>query len=95
MMVDKHHSLGFEATRLIQILSNPDGLDFVNVLGPIPEKKDLALPDGWAVRIIRIESAWEVDLPAPTETYWFEGPISHQGPVEVPASAKTIIDRRR
>ena len=42
------------------------------------------LPEGWSLRTITPDEEWVIDLPAPTETYWFDGPVSYQGPVEAP-----------
>ena len=41
------------------------------------------LPKGWGLRDISIEREWIVDLPAPAETWWFEGTISYQGPIDL------------
>jgi hypothetical protein len=82
LMVDKHHTLLYQAGREVQILTTAEGKDFVLVVDGVPDAPAPALPEGWRVRGIKLEEDWIVELPAPTETYWFEGMISYQGPVE-------------
>ena len=82
MLVDKHHTLLYEAGREVRILTTAGGKDYVLVVEGIPGAPTPVLPDGWRVRDVRIGKDWIVELPAPTETYWFEGMVSYQGPIE-------------
>ena len=59
-----------------------EGKDFVPVVEGVPGAPTPKLPDGWSLRDVRIDADWIVELPAPAETYWFEGQISYQGPIE-------------
>lgn len=81
ILVEKHHTLGYDAGRDIRILTTAEGRDFVLVVDGAPDAPEPALPDGWRVRELTLEADWIVDLPAPTETYWFEGMVSYQGPL--------------
>jgi hypothetical protein len=82
LMVDKHQTLVYEAGREVRILTTPQGDHFVLVIEGIPSAPAPRLPEGWSLRDIQIGEDWIVDLPAPTETWWFEGMVSYQGPIE-------------
>ena len=87
MFVDKYHSVAFDADRVLPILRDPAGRAFLPMVEapagtPLPK-----LPDGWRLIEIRLTEEWIVALPAPTETYWFKGALSFQGPSEIPSSA--------
>jgi len=82
LMVDKHQTLVYEAGREVRILTTAQGDHFVLVIEGIPSAPTPRLPEGWSLRDIQIGEDWIVDLPAPTETWWFEGMVSYQGPIE-------------
>jgi len=82
LMVDKHHTVVYSAGREVQILTTSQGEPFVLVVEGTPDAPAPRLPAGWSLRDIRIDEDWIVELPAPTETYWFEGMVSYQGPIE-------------
>jgi len=82
LMVDKHHTLVYEAGRKVQILTTTEDKRFVLVVDGIPDAPTPQLPSGWDLRDIQLDADWVVELPAPTETYWFEGMISYQGPIQ-------------
>jgi len=87
MMVDKHHSVAFDAGRALPMLRDPDGRAFLPMVEAPAGTPPPKLPDGWRFFDLRLTQEWVVDLPSPTETYWFKGMLSFQGPVEVPAFA--------
>ena len=82
MLVDKHHTLVYAAGRDVQILTTAEGRDFVRVVDGVPGAPAPELPDGWSLRDIHLSDDWIVALPAPAETWWFEGLISYQGPID-------------
>jgi len=82
ILVDKHQTLVYEAGRKVQILEAAECGSFVLVLPGIPGAPTPRLPEDWKLRDIQVQADWIVDLPAPTETYWFKGMISYQGPIE-------------
>jgi hypothetical protein len=84
MVVDKHHSLGYDSGRDVEFLTSPGGSHYVRVVDGVPDGAAPELPLGWSLLRRRLEEDWEVDLPTPTETFWFEGMVSYQGPVELP-----------
>lgn len=84
ILVDKHHSLAFDAGREIEILRDAEGRDYVLVVAAAEGTPPSELPDGWRVRTHRLAHEWIVELPAPTQTWWFAGMASFQGPVDVP-----------
>jgi hypothetical protein len=89
MLVDKHHSVAFDADRVLPILRGPDGRTFLPMIEATPGSPPPELPEGWSIFEIRLADEWVVDLPAPTETYWFKGARSFQGPVATPSPAIT------
>ena len=88
LMVDKHHSLAYDAGRTVEILTTDTGSDYVKVVEAAAGSPPPILPEGWSVRSIELESEWTVHLPAPTETFWFEGSLSYQGPISPPSSGR-------
>lgn len=85
IMVNKGHVLGYNAGRILAILSLPEG-DFVEVVGNADRDDQLALPEGARLRKIELKQPWIVDLPTPTKTIWQFGAQmrSFQGPVKLP-----------
>jgi hypothetical protein len=81
LLVDKHHTLVYDARRSVEILTTKEGRDFVLVVQGDPETSPPELPDGWSIRTLQLDAEWIVELPNPTETFWFRGPISYQGPL--------------
>jgi hypothetical protein len=93
--VDKHHSLLYRAGRTVAVLTSDAGEDFVLVVEGRPGAPSPALPEGFSLGEVALAEDWTVDLPAPAMTYWFEGLISYQGPVALPASARVVRNSPR
>jgi len=87
IMVNKTHVLGYEAGRMITILSLPEG-DFVKVVGDAEQDDCVPLPEGASLKKIELQQPWIVPLPTPTKTLWHfgSGMRSFQGPVTLPKS---------
>ena len=91
LRVDKHHSLVFEAGREVSVLRLPDGRDFVQVIAASPDgggvlqaskpAAELPLPGGWSLRRETLVARTTIDLPNPTEAWFFADGASYQGPV--------------
>ena len=81
MRVEKHHTVVYDAGREVQILTTDEGMDLVLVVDGVTGAPTPKLPDGWSLRKILLDAEWIVDLPAPADTWWFEGMVSYQGPV--------------
>jgi len=93
LMVDKHHSLGFDAGRVIPILESPCADTFVLVVAQKPDATAPKLPDGWTLYGIQLQQDWRIDLPAPTETYWLDTfSMSFQGPVALPETSSRLVE---
>ena len=94
LRVDKHHTLVFAAGREIDVLLDPDGRQFVQVIASAPEggsllqssvrppPLDVNLPAGWSIRTVSLRSRAVIHLPNPTEALFFANGASYQGPVE-------------
>ena len=94
LRVDKYHSLIFEAGREVEVLRGEDGRDFIQVVasspmgGGILQRSGSAapaespqLPDGWTSRTEKIQAHLTLELPCPTEAWFFADGSSYQGPV--------------
>ena len=94
LTVNKHHSLIFEAGRMVEVLRNEKEQDFIQVISSSPmgggilqDKSELApaatplLPAGWRLRTEPIANRLTVDLPCPTEAWFFANGTSYQGPI--------------
>jgi ribosomal protein L2 len=83
--VTKSHIIGFEAGRSVVVMSVPEG-DFVEVVGESEGDEALVLPAGGVVRQVLLQQPWLIELPSPTQTFfWFGDSMrSFQGPVTVP-----------
>lgn len=92
LMVDKHHSLVFEAGRDLLILKTQTGANLVQVISPSPEGGGLLqtepvsteafrLPAGWHLRTAHVTERTVIDLPNPTEAWFFADGSSFQGSV--------------
>lgn len=83
--VNKAHIIGFEAGRSVVVMSLAEG-DFVEVVGGTEGDDALVLPAGGVVRQVSLEQPWLIELPSPTQTFfWFGDSMrSFQGPVTVP-----------
>ena len=95
LMVDKHHSLIFEAGSELTILRTDTGVDFIQVISASPEGGGLlqkgpvqtdgvTLPPGWHLRSEPAKARTVVDLPNPTEAWFFVDGSSFQGPITIP-----------
>jgi hypothetical protein len=96
LRVDKHHSLIFEAGAEVDVIRLPDGRDFVQVIAATPRGGGLlqpaaappsalefSLPDGWALRSLKLTARTTIHLPHPTQAWFFKNGASFQGPVDV------------
>ncbi len=85
ILVHKAHVLGYEAGRILTILSLPEG-DFVEVVGNADNDAEITLPEGGSFKQLVLREPWVVPLPNPTTTLWsFEPQLrSFQGPVILP-----------
>lgn len=86
MLIEKYHTVGFDAGREVEFLTNDAGEAFVLVVGSPRALALKDLPDDWSVSQLVLPDDWIVDLPTPTVTYWFSsrGLISYQGPIAIP-----------
>ncbi len=94
LMVDKHHTIIFEAGSEIAIIRMENGAEMVQVISATPEgggllqkdtvpAKDFSLPPRWQLRIEKVAKRTEIDLPNPTEVWFFADGSSFQGPVNL------------
>ena len=83
--VNKSHVVGYEAGRILTIMSLPEG-DFVEVVGNAEHDEDLPLPDNGRLRTVELQAPWIVTLPSPTVAFFYfgSGMRSFQGPVTLP-----------
>ena len=83
LLVDKHHSLIFEAGREIDVLCAPDGKEYVPVIaGKSDQAPDLsAMPAGWTLRKQQFADRKVIHLPNPAHAWFFKAHGSFQGPV--------------
>ena len=83
--VNKSHVVGYEAGRIVTIMSLPEG-DFVEVVGSSQHDEDLPLPDTARLRTVELRAPWIVALPSPTVAFFHFGlgMRSFQGPVTLP-----------
>ena len=84
--VTKGHTLGFKAGRRVTFLNIGDA-HYVETVGDAKIDSALKLPPGATLSELRLSSAWVVELPRPTTTFfWFSelGMRSFQGPVPLP-----------
>jgi hypothetical protein len=91
-MVDKHHTIIFEAGSDLTIIRTETGVDLIQVISASPEgggllqenavdADDFALPSGWQLRTEPVTKRTVIDLPNPTEAWFFANGSSFQGPV--------------
>ncbi len=92
LMVDKHHTIIFEAGSELTLIRTETGADLVQVISASPEgggllqesaveANDFALPSGWQLRLKPVTKSTVIDLPNPTEAWFFANGSSFQGPV--------------
>jgi len=92
LMVDKHHTIVFEAGRELSIIRTEDGADYVQVISASPEGGGLlqedtvqaynfTLPSGWQLRSEQVSERTVIHLPNPTEAWFFPDGSSFQGPI--------------
>jgi hypothetical protein len=96
LAVDKCHVLVFAAGRSIPILTSAEGRHFLPLVAA-RRGGALDLPAGWRLHEIDLANDWQVELPAPTETWWFANGASFQGPVTAPPGAvrpRAPVDER-
>jgi hypothetical protein len=91
-MVDKHHTIIFEAGSDLTIIRTEAGVELIQVISASPEGGGLlqesavemdgfALPSGWQLRTEPVTKRTVIDLPNPTEAWFFANGSSFQGPV--------------
>ena len=92
LMVDKHHTIIFEVGSELNIIRTESGADFIQVISATPEGGGLLqenaveedyfkLPSGWNLRSEPVTKRTVIDLPNPTEAWFFANGSSFQGPV--------------
>jgi hypothetical protein len=92
LMVDKHHTIIFEAGSELTIIRTETGAELIQVISASPEgggllqetaaqAADFALPPGWQLRLEPVAKRTVIDLPNPTEAWFFANGSSFQGPV--------------
>ena len=92
LMVDKHHTLIFEAGSELTLITTEAGTDLIQVISASPEgggllqehaveADEFALPLGWQLRLQPVTKRTVIDLPNPTEAWFFSNGSSFQGPV--------------
>ena len=92
LIVDKHHTLIFEAGSELTIIRTETGADLIQVISASPEgggllqenavgADDFALPSRWQLRTETITERTVIDLPNPTEAWFFPNGSSFQGPI--------------
>jgi hypothetical protein len=86
LLVDKHHTLIYEAGRSLNVLRTAEGRELVHVIRGDPDPDSLVLPKDWELRSLTTQSALVVHLPAPTTAFFFSNGASYQGPVVFQAS---------
>jgi hypothetical protein len=93
-MVDKHHTIIFDAGRELTIIRTETGADFIQVISASPEgggllqenaveADEFALPSGWHLRSEPVAERTVIELPNPTEAWFFANGSSFQGPVSL------------
>jgi hypothetical protein len=91
-MVDKHHTITFEAGSELTIIRTETGKDFIQVISASPEgggllqenaveTDEISLPSDWQLRTETVAERTVIDLPNPTEAWFFANGSSFQGPV--------------
>jgi len=85
LLVHKHHVIAFDAGRRVPLLRSAEGKDYVQL---VTGRAGLELPGGGSLRELMLDAEWVVELPCPTETWWFANGASFQGPVEAPDGAQ-------
>jgi len=97
LIVDKHHTIIFDAGRELNLIRNDSGTEFVQVIGASPDGGGLlqdqgvdadnfTLPEGWQLRTAPVKTRTVIDLPHPTEAWFFADGSSFQGPVTLVAA---------
>ena len=92
LVVDKHHSIVFEAGRELNIIRTDIGTELIQVISASPqgggllqasavESVGLELPAGWQLRSEHVAERTVIDLPNPTEAWFFPDGSSFQGPI--------------
>lgn len=92
LMVDKHHTIIFEAGSELTLIRTETGAVLVQVISASPEgggllqesaveANDFELPSGWHLRSEPVTKRRVIDLPNPTEAWFFANGSSFQGPV--------------
>ena len=92
LMVDKHHTIIFEAGSKLTLIRTETGVDLIQVISASPEGGGLLqedaveadyfeLPSGWHLRSEPVTTRTVIDLPNPTEAWFFGNGSSFQGPI--------------
>jgi hypothetical protein len=92
LMVEKHHSLIFEAGSTLSIIRTDTDTNLIQVISASPKgggllqekavsTSDFALPEGWQLRTVTVTERTVIDLPNPTTAWFFDDGTSFQGPI--------------
>lgn len=94
IVVDKHHTIIFEAGSELTIIRTEADAQLIQVINASPEGRgllqknvaevsDFNLPSGWHLRSVPVSKRTVIDLPNPTEAWFFADGSSFQGPVSL------------
>ncbi len=94
LMVDKHHTLIFEVGSELSVIRTETGAEYIQVISASPQGGGLlqdkvvepvafVLPKGWSLRTEPVTDTRFIDLPNPTECWFFPDGTSFQGPVSL------------
>ena len=78
--VEKHHVLGFDAGRALNLAKLPDGQFYVEQTESIPGR-DFVVPADWQMYTLALDAAWQVQLPCPSRVHFFASLRSFAGPI--------------
>ncbi|MCR9278676.1 MAG: hypothetical protein NXH85_11945 [Pseudomonadaceae bacterium] len=92
LVVDKHHTLIFDAGSDMTLIRTEGGSDLIQVISASPQgggllqqqpaqEDALQLPRGWQLRVEHAAERTVIELPNPTEAWFFDNGASFQGPV--------------
>ena len=81
LSVHKFHTLIYRAGRSVDVITLPDGAEYIHVIDGGDSKAPLELPEGWTLRTMDVTEELIVDLPTPTTAWFFPNRDSFQGPL--------------
>ncbi len=91
LAVEKHHRVMFNAGRTIEVLDCGDGLAYLPMASGISAPPTLGIastsarvvPDGWSVRLQRLEQELIVEIPCPARVVLFASGEGFHGPCSI------------